>query len=149
MPDRCRRDLRRRRRPSRLILDGDIHEEKTTTWTTTWTGTWRQTKGKLDLALRRQVSACSRTEVLRRGVTRFAPTTTPCAAPPERLVLRCEDGPVTAAGIQVPAWTCHAADPGPPDPSVPLPWVFGKARCLEKTGGCPSCGPIEHRPCAP
>jgi hypothetical protein len=131
------------------VLDGDMHSKDTTTWTTTWTGTWKETKGTLDLELRRQDDACSKTAELRRGLTRFAPTTTACAAPPERLVLRCQEAPVTVGGSQVPAWTCDAADRARQDATVPLPWVFGKARCLERTGGCPSCGPIEHRPCAP
>jgi hypothetical protein len=139
------------------VLDGEWHEQTTTTWSSSWQGACTLDDDKLQVELARQgAGTCSKTVARRRGTQHFAPATEECVLA-ERLKLECETSVVESAKSnddfsgqleRVPVWSCQLDEAS--EHSVvgsPFGWIFGKDRCLERLGGGPGSGRLRYAAC--
>jgi hypothetical protein len=140
------------------VLDGDEHEETTTTWNSRWQGKCKLVNGKLELELGRDgAGTCTKSVATRRGAQHFAPTKEKCVLA-ERLKLECETNVVESASSKddlsdklerVEVWICGPGEAQNGEGvGSPLGWVFGKDRCLQRLGGSrPGSGPLRYATC--
>ncbi|MFI5300873.1 MAG: hypothetical protein ACHREM_22555, partial [Polyangiales bacterium] len=140
------------------VLDGERCTEKSTSWSATWTGTWRREEGGvLNVDLLRDGSAtCALSESDGCGMKPTPPTVTVCSPGSEHLLLRCNEQTLDVAPsiddlatkpTPVPVWTCQSIAARSDAIGTPFPWVFGKERCLERSGGVPRTGPLRYAYC--
>jgi hypothetical protein len=142
------------------VLDGEWHEQTTTSWNNRLQGKCKLDNGKLELDLVRDgAGTCSKTLVRRRGAQRFAATKDKCVLA-ERLSLECERRVVESARSsddrsddleQVQVWDCQPGEAKAGQfVGSAFGWVFGNDRCLERIGGGRrGSGPKRYAACKP